>query len=105
MRGKQEQDSRDAAGGEQQAHGFEASVSSVISFGRWSLKFLQDALRTAKKEKPQRGSCQKTAAFSPESFKCTRELQQLLQGEVPSQAAKWVTQAKSLWSTSIQHSP
>lgn len=60
------------------------------------------ALKTAKKEKPQHGSCQKTAAFSPESFKCTGDLQQLLQGEAPSQAVKWVMQAKSLWST--QHS-
>lgn len=39
MRGRQEQNSRDVEGEEQQAHGFKASVtgvsaSSVISFGR-----------------------------------------------------------------------
>lgn len=44
-------------------------------------------------------AARKLLLFHPKASKSTGELQRLLQGEVLSQAAKWVTQAKSLWST------
>lgn len=44
-------------------------------------------------------AARKLLLFHPKASKSTGELQRLLQGEVLSQAAKWVAQAKSLWST------